>query len=212
MRRSILDDYHAQQYENPFYSLKGIGAEAFMSGHLPFGLTYSNLRYRGRIAESKNFIRSSNLMIERNAQRQAIEAIKVRNKSLPKTFRGFYTPTIGSVQKEIAENIKKRTKMGTLISSHEKRIKSFQKRGGLISKTSLVSGLLLLSIDAGFSMMRDFSRKSVQQGEARRSNEEMPFLDTGTTYTSRQRSLAALHNSQLHARAVLGNEAQYMNF
>lgn len=66
-------------------------------------------------------------------------------------------------------------------------------------------------VDLGFNVSRELMRPELAResilGEEMNSN---AFNDNYRTYTGRQRSLMAIHNSQLHARAVLGNEAMYM--
>ena len=210
MQRSILEDYHNRRNEShQLYSLKGIAAESFLSGHLPFGLTYSKFAYGGLIQDSRSRIISAKSHINKQAYRRSVDWYRERARNAP-VYKKYYWNARSGVQADIAKNLKNRTAFGNIIAKEQGIIKSANLKAGIVSKTSLAASLLLFGIDAGFSLSRDFSRKLVEESERLRENNEMPFLDTGMTHTSRQRALAQIHNSQLHARAVLGNEAGYM--
>lgn len=62
-----------------------------------------------------------------------------------------------------------------------------------------------------FDLAREAFLPSIKNDGLATFDGQVPsLLDNNRTYTGRQRALMSIHNSQLHARAVLGNEAMYM--
>lgn len=104
----------------------------------------------------------------------------------------------------------KKNRMGVL-ERNSQRIKSIERHGKMWHRT----GLLMFgafAVEAGFSITKEAMRKQLASNFQEEWNSTgPPMLDTERTYTGRQRALAAIHNSQLHARAVIGNEAQYLH-
>ncbi len=63
-----------------------------------------------------------------------------------------------------------------------------------------------------FELTRQMTQPSLKNDGLATFDGQVPtLLDNNRTYTGRQRSLMAIHNSQLHARAALGNEAMYLS-
>jgi len=91
---------------------------------------------------------------------------------------------------------------------NKNKISFAKRRFGIIGGATLGLGLFA----AAFEGFRNAAIGQIASNtENEYDNTMPPMLDNVRTHTSRQRALMAIHNSQLHARAVLGNEAQYLH-
>lgn len=111
--------------------------------------------------------------------------------------------------------------MGPLIPGHAERLRSgakasyrsWKRTGKSLSNLGWLAGtisLVDLAIGLGSSMANPIVGRDMSMDQAYAGNELM--LDTRTAYTQRQRSLMAIHDSQLSVgRALIGQESQYLH-
>lgn len=111
--------------------------------------------------------------------------------------------------------------IGPLMPGHSERLRSgakasyrsWKRTGKSLSNLGWLAGtisLVDLAIGLGSSMANPIVGRDMSMDQVYAGNELM--LDTRTAYTQRQRSLMAIHDSQLSiGRALIGQESQYLH-
>lgn len=110
---------------------------------------------------------------------------------------------------------------GPILASHTQKLRAgakadyrtWKRTGKSLSNLGWLAGsisLIDLAIGIGSSLASPTMNRDVSMDQVFNDNELM--LDTRTAYTQRQRSLMAIHDSQLSVgRALIGQESQYLH-
>lgn len=118
--------------------------------------------------------------------------------------RGMTAAQFAAVEKD--KMVKGLMSRNTTYAKNFNAIKSAKRWYNTFDATTLV----LMAASGGMSLARSMQQSQVASNIQDEFNNTMPtMLDNERTYTGRQRALLAIHNSQLHAKAVLGQESNY---
>lgn len=211
---SIFQQYHSQETRpNQMYSLPGMAADFMLWGMGPF--SFKNFVYGDRLSKL-------------GARKERIESVlhsRRRNLSLGVT-KGFYRSRLDRslgltaarihARRETTQYLRHNSLMQSRIAgklgSVTSKIRNINTKAFLLTRPLVIASLLGLSIEGGFRLARDLMHPEVAQ-QMKRDQEmgALPYLDTVNTYTARQRALAAIHNNQMSARAIITQEAGFMH-